>query len=117
MNPIFSHRLEVRWREMDALGHVNNARYLTYFETGRIAYFERLSPDKRTTVEGATPTYAASWTGPRRLRSRNDTIRFVGHAAMRRLRDVLGFQIGDGTAQIMKTIIARTRAGRKNVPA
>jgi cyclohexanecarboxyl-CoA dehydrogenase len=34
-----------------------------------------------------------------------------------RLRDVLGFQIGDGTAQIMKTIIARTRAGRKFVPA
>jgi cyclohexanecarboxyl-CoA dehydrogenase len=33
-----------------------------------------------------------------------------------RLRDVLGFQIGDGTAQIMKTIIARTRAGRKFVP-
>ncbi|MCA6215921.1 cyclohexanecarboxyl-CoA dehydrogenase [Ideonella sp. B7] len=34
-----------------------------------------------------------------------------------RLRDVLGFQIGDGTAQIMKTIIARTRAGRQFVPA
>lgn len=34
-----------------------------------------------------------------------------------RLRDVLGFQIGDGTAQIMKTIIARSQAGRKNVPA
>jgi len=33
-----------------------------------------------------------------------------------RLRDVLGFQIGDGTAQIMKTIVARTRAGRKAVP-
>jgi cyclohexanecarboxyl-CoA dehydrogenase len=33
-----------------------------------------------------------------------------------RLRDVLGFQIGDGTAQIMKTIIARTRAGRGAVP-
>ncbi len=33
-----------------------------------------------------------------------------------RLRDVLGFQIGDGTAQIMKAIIARTRAGRKFVP-
>jgi hypothetical protein len=30
-----------------------------------------------------------------------------------RLRDVLGFQIGDGTAQIMKTIVARTRAGRR----
>lgn len=34
-----------------------------------------------------------------------------------RLRDVLGFQIGDGTAQIMKTIIARDRAGREAVPA
>ncbi|MGY2490876.1 cyclohexanecarboxyl-CoA dehydrogenase [Cupriavidus sp. CP313] len=34
-----------------------------------------------------------------------------------RLRDVLGFQIGDGTAQIMKTIIARGRAGREAVPA
>ena len=33
-----------------------------------------------------------------------------------RLRDVLGFQIGDGTAQIMKTIIARVRAGRQFVP-
>lgn len=32
-----------------------------------------------------------------------------------RLRDVLGFQIGDGTAQIMKTIVARDRAGRKAV--
>lgn len=34
-----------------------------------------------------------------------------------RLRDVLGFQLGDGTAQIMKTVIARTRAGRGAVPA
>ena len=34
-----------------------------------------------------------------------------------RLRDVLGFQIGDGTAQIMKTIIARARAGRGVVGA
>jgi cyclohexanecarboxyl-CoA dehydrogenase len=32
-----------------------------------------------------------------------------------RLRDVLGLQIGDGTANIMKTIIARQRAGRAAV--
>jgi cyclohexanecarboxyl-CoA dehydrogenase len=38
-------------------------------------------------------------------------------AMEQRLRDVLGFQIGDGTAQIMKTIIARGRAGRAAVPA
>ncbi|MEN4921832.1 cyclohexanecarboxyl-CoA dehydrogenase [Achromobacter spanius] len=40
------------------------------------------------------------------------------HGVMeQRLRDVLGFQIGDGTAQIMKIIIARNRAGRRAVPA
>ncbi|WP_310633636.1 cyclohexanecarboxyl-CoA dehydrogenase [Paraburkholderia sp.] len=34
-----------------------------------------------------------------------------------RLRDILGFQIGDGTAQIMKTIVARANAGREAVSA
>jgi cyclohexanecarboxyl-CoA dehydrogenase len=34
-----------------------------------------------------------------------------------RLRDVLGLQIGDGTAQIMKLIIARHKAGRAAVSA
>ncbi|WP_026380629.1 cyclohexanecarboxyl-CoA dehydrogenase [Afifella pfennigii] len=34
-----------------------------------------------------------------------------------RLRDVLGLQIGDGTANIMKTILARQRAGRQAVGA
>jgi cyclohexanecarboxyl-CoA dehydrogenase len=33
-----------------------------------------------------------------------------------RLRDVLGLQIGDGTAQIMKLIIARQRVGRDLAP-
>ena len=32
-----------------------------------------------------------------------------------RLRDVLGLQIGDGTAQIMKLVIARHKAGRDAV--
>lgn len=30
------------WGDMDALGHVNNVRYFSYFESARIAYFERL---------------------------------------------------------------------------
>lgn len=33
-----------------------------------------------------------------------------------RLRDVLGLQIGDGTAQIMKLVIARERVGRSLAP-
>lgn len=34
----------------------------------------------------------------------------------RRMRDVLGLQIGDGTAQIMKLVIARQRLGRELAP-
>jgi cyclohexanecarboxyl-CoA dehydrogenase len=40
----------------------------------------------------------------------SDTLPF-----QQRLRDVLGLQIGDGTAHIMKNIIARERAGREVV--
>jgi acyl-CoA thioester hydrolase len=29
----------VRFRDLDAIGHVNNAVYLTYFESARIAYW------------------------------------------------------------------------------
>ncbi len=34
-------RVPVHWGEMDAYGHVNNAVFFRYFETARIAYFER----------------------------------------------------------------------------
>ena len=34
--------VEVRWGDMDALGHVNNARYFTYCETARMSLFEAL---------------------------------------------------------------------------
>ncbi|MGF1526998.1 MAG: acyl-CoA thioesterase [Candidatus Competibacterales bacterium] len=34
------HTLPVRWGDMDALGHVNNANYFRYLESGRIAYLE-----------------------------------------------------------------------------
>lgn len=33
----------VQWGEMDAFGHVNNANYLRWFESARIAYFEALN--------------------------------------------------------------------------
>lgn len=32
----------VHWGDMDALAHVNNARYFTWFESARIALFERV---------------------------------------------------------------------------
>ena len=38
--------IEIRWRDLDALGHVNNAVYLTYFEVARLGYIRaRLGDD------------------------------------------------------------------------
>ncbi|MFO0562602.1 MAG: thioesterase family protein [Polyangiales bacterium] len=34
--------LPVQWGDMDALGHVNNTRYFTWFESARIALFEKI---------------------------------------------------------------------------
>ena len=34
--------LQVRWGDADMIGHVNNARFFTYAESARIAYFEDL---------------------------------------------------------------------------
>lgn len=38
----FSTQIEVRFRDLDALGHVNNAVYLTYFEIARLHYWKQL---------------------------------------------------------------------------
>lgn len=34
--------LPIQWGDMDSLGHVNNARYFTWFESARIALFHRV---------------------------------------------------------------------------
>lgn len=38
----FLHAVDVRWGDMDALGHVNNAKYFTYSESARIAFLDEL---------------------------------------------------------------------------
>ena len=38
----FVHQESVRFRDLDAMGHVNNAVYMTYMEAARIAYLESL---------------------------------------------------------------------------
>jgi len=43
----FSTTIEVRWRDLDALNHVNNAVYFTYLEQSRVQYVRELglAPD------------------------------------------------------------------------
>jgi len=41
-NSAFTIPIKVRFRDLDALGHVNNAVYFTYFEEGRRSFFHAL---------------------------------------------------------------------------
>ena len=38
----FFHPIEVRYGDLDPQGHLNNAKYLTYFEQARVAYLIEL---------------------------------------------------------------------------
>ena len=50
-------RIELRWRDLDALNHVNNASFLTFFEEARLRWFATLS--RPWTSEAAQPVLAA----------------------------------------------------------
>lgn len=41
--PKFFHPIDVRYGDIDAQGHVNNAKFLTYFEHARTHYMRRLN--------------------------------------------------------------------------
>ena len=41
MGAVFEHPVDVRWRDVDALGHVNHAVFLTYLEEGRDAFYSQ----------------------------------------------------------------------------
>ncbi len=49
MDAVFEHPVDVRWRDVDALGHVNHAVFLTYLEEGRDAFFSQ--------ILGSEPSY------------------------------------------------------------
>jgi acyl-CoA thioester hydrolase len=38
----FSTSIQIRYSDFDMLGHLNNAAYITYFETARIEYYKAI---------------------------------------------------------------------------
>ena len=50
----------VAWGEMDAFQHVNNSVYFRYFESARIAYFERLEVMEHMQSTGVGPILAST---------------------------------------------------------
>ncbi len=95
----------------------------TQVEAARLLCLQALWLKSRGAPHGAEAAMAKWWAPKLAYATVHQCLLSFGHggydrgAMEQRLRDLLGFQIGDGTAQIMKTIIARARAGREAVPA
>jgi acyl-CoA thioester hydrolase len=50
----------IAWGQMDAFRHLNNTAYFRFFESGRIAYFERLDLLEYMETTGVGPILAAT---------------------------------------------------------
>ena len=50
----------VAWGEMDSMGHVNNVVYFRYFESARLAYFERVGFIDEMKRSGVGPILATT---------------------------------------------------------
>jgi len=70
---VFAMESDVRWRDMDAFNHVNNASYLGYIEEARVRWFKSLTED--WAGEAAAPILAAVTLNYRRPISWPETVR------------------------------------------
>ena len=95
----------------------------TQVEAARLLCLQALWLKDRGAPHSAEAAMCKWWAPKLAYDTVHQCLLMLGHAGYdrgpmeQRLRDVLGFQIGDGTAQIMKTVIARALAGRGAVPA
>jgi len=58
LNYPVSIELPIQWGDMDAFNHVNNAMYFKYFESVRIAYFEKLGVMGQDSKDNVAPILA-----------------------------------------------------------
>jgi len=70
---VFSIDTEVRWRDLDAFGHVNNAAYLGYIEEARVRWFKSMSTDWAS--ETSAPIVAAVTANYRKPMGWPETVR------------------------------------------
>lgn len=58
MSETFRTPIHLRWSDLDAFNHINNARYLTFLEQARIEWFASIGEDWVT--ETAAPVVASA---------------------------------------------------------
>jgi acyl-CoA thioester hydrolase len=116
----FTKSIEVRFRDVDAIGHVNNAVYLTYIESARVAYW--LHVTGRTGVSAVNIILARAEIDFRSPVVLGETIEvYVRAVSMRRSSFVLAFTLTDRTsgrlvAEAQNVVVYYDYAAQKSRP-
>ena len=101
MDAVFEQVVDVRWRDTDALGHVNHAVFLTYLEEGRDAFFVQ--------AFGGEPDYVMA-------RIEVDFRAEVRHPQRRVTVRLAVERLGTTSLTTRETILTPRRRGRRRGP-
>jgi len=112
----------VQWGDQDAFGHVNNTIYLRWFESGRVAYFDRIGLSEMMRQSKIGPILASLTCNYRRQVTYPDQVRIgtrvsrIGHTSLtlehRITSDSSQSIVTEGTS----TIVAFDYAQNRPVP-
>jgi acyl-CoA thioester hydrolase len=107
----------VRWRDFDALGHVNNAVFLTFLETGRDRFFHSLVGD--TFLDLVLVRLEIDFKAEIPMGTEEVTVTCwatdIGRTSMRTTEQIL-LPGGDLAAQSQTVIVARDASTRSSRP-
>ena len=112
-------RIEIRWRDVDAFGHVNNAVYLTYLEEARDEWVERALNGISDVWDFVLVRVAVDFR--RELRQEDDAVVVsvrldrLGNSSLR-VREEIRTAGGELAAESESVIVARDRQTGRSRP-
>ena len=112
-------RIEIRWRDVDAYGHVNNSVYLTYLEEARDEWIERALEGVSNPWDFVLARVAVDFR--RELRQEDDevvvSVRLdrMGNSSLR-VREEIRTAAGELAAEGESVIVARDRETGRSRP-
>ena len=112
-------RIEIRWRDVDAYLHVNNAVYATYLEEGRDEWLERTLGDVGTPWDYVLVRVAIDFRRELRLEDEEVVVSIglerIGTSSLT-LREQIRTRGGQVAAESEAVIVARDRDNGRSRP-
>jgi acyl-CoA thioester hydrolase len=112
-------RIEIRWRDMDAFGHVNNSVYLTYLEDARDRWLESVLGDGGSLWDFVLAHVGIDFRSELRQRDRAVVVRCrlarIGNSSIG-TREEIFREDGTLAAEAEAVLVARNMGERRSRP-